>query len=359
MEKKIKNFIKKYILLIWIISVSLALSGFIVFANYKNNQNIAKKVVTTQNDTDIRFSSNYLEESVGVENNTTKYRNTVSLLNSALTPINVDIRNFGKNNSTLFYPTDINYTLEAILTDSSGNALSEVQALAILGSDVVTISITGQTDVELSSTSRSCTYSRTLLHGTTAAIDEFKLYFPSTTSNICVKLIATPNSIHKDLHTIGAVFSVSNKSAEQGNGWIDRFNDPTDKSPDAYDLFNYIITGYGEANSATIKWDPAVFNLENIGFSSRISSFNPVTDDTTPDGWSSCKKGTISIGQNNETRYSFQVFKGTSFTSIVDGLEAEWATNYAEMSASSPNYISKNDYLWQRIKEYIIFDDGI
>ena len=357
MEKKIKNFIKKYILLIWIIAVSLALTGFIVFANYKNNQNIAKKVVTTQTETDIRFSSNYLEESVGVENNITKYRNSVSLLNSAQTPINVDIRNFGKNNSTLFYPTDINYTLFVVLTDSSGNELSEADAYGILGSnDVVTISITGLQDVKLSYNDRSYAYSRILLHGTTAAIDEFKLYFPSTTSNICVKLIATPDSIHKDLHTIGAVFSVSNKSAEQGNGWTGQFNDPTNKSPAAYDLFNYIIIGYGEADSATIKWDPTVFNLENIGFSSGISGFNPVTD-TIPTGssWSSCNKATISIGSNYETRYSFQIFKGTSFDSIISTLTTEWESYIAE----NPEGKSLNIYLWEHSSEYLIFDDGI
>ena len=357
MENKIKKFLKKYILLIWIIAVSLALTGFIVVANYKNNQNVAKKVISTQSEVDIRFSSNYLEESVGVDsnnNNTPKYRNSVSLLNSAETPINIDIRNYGKSNSTLFYPTDINYTLEAVLTDSSGKALSESEVSAIMGNNTVKISITGSNDVLLSSSNRSHTYSRTLHHGSTASIDEFKMYFPSTNTKTCVKLIATPDSIHKDLNTIGAVFSVSDKSSVQGDGWTGRFNDPTNKSPEDYDLFNYIITGYGETNSATIKWDPAVFSLENIGFNSEISVSGTQTGISDPDGWS---KMTVSIGAKNQ--YSFQIFKGAGFDTMITTLTTSWNNAMAGKSAGDEGWISLNDYLWNHISDYIIFDDNI
>lgn len=358
MEKKIKNFLKKYIILIWIIAVSLALTGFIVFANYKNNQNVAKKVIATQTETDIRFSSNYLEESVGVDSTTNpptpKYRNVVSLLNNSSVPISVDIRNYGKNNSTLFYPTDISYTLYAVLTDSSGNELSVSQVSAIMGSDEVTIKITGLSDIKLSSTNLSHTYNRTLTHSAAAAIDEFQLLFPSTTTNICVKLIATPNSMHKDLRTIGAVFSVSDKSAAQGNGWTGKFNDPTDKSPANYDLFNYIITGYGETDSATIKWDPTVFSLENIGFNSGISVSGTQSNIGSPSGWNEM---TISIGTKNQ--YSFQIHKGSSFNTTISTLTDEWFTEYSGISENAPNYKSLEVYLWEHINEYLIFDDGI
>jgi hypothetical protein len=295
---------------------------------------------------------------VGVDSNSTpKYRNSVSLLNSAQTPINIDIRNYGKNNSTLFYPTDINYTLEAVLTDSSGKALSESEASAIIGNNAVRITITGSNDVLLSASNRSHTYNnRTLTHGSTASIDEFKMYFPSTSTKICVKLVATPDSAHKDLHTIGAVFSVSDKSGVQGDGWTGRFNDPTNKSPDNYDLFNYIITGYGTTNSATIKWNPAVFSLDNIGFNSGITVSSTRTGISEPNGWSEM---TLSIGANGKNQYSFQIFKGTGFDTMITTLTASWTTDMVGKSEGDDGWISCNDYLWNHMSDYIIFDDNI
>ena len=97
MDKKIKSFIKRHFVVMWIVIVCLTLSYMVVMAAYPTKQNKAKKVVSLQSQSEIQFSSNYLEETV-------LYKTVV--INDG-DPITVDIRNFSKNNSTKWYLSDI------------------------------------------------------------------------------------------------------------------------------------------------------------------------------------------------------------------------------------------------------------
>ena len=348
MESRVKSFLKNYIIIIWIIILTFALSTIVVLATYKNSSNVAKKVVATQAETDYRFSSNYLEEALDSSNpNDPKYKN-YSVMISDGEAINVDIRNYGKTNSTLLYPTEINFNLTAVLTDSSGNELSAEKAAELLGSDTIFISLNNTTIMSLNASNRSSTLAQTVARGIAATINSYKVLFPNATTKAYVKIVAAPSDAHKDLRTIGAVFSVSDKSNIQGNGWKGGFNDSTQTSPENYDAFNYSLTGYVSSSTATIKWNPDVLNID----ASRFNFYTGVTPSVTntniaePSGWSQI---TFSLNES-AGRYSFQIFKGAGFSTAIANLTSNW---------NEDSETSKEEYLWEHMDDYIIFDDGI
>lgn len=338
MDKKIRAFIKRYIIMIWIVMVSLTLSYMVAMAAYPTRQNKAKKVVSLQSQSEIQFSSNYLEESV-------LYKTIVINDND---PVTVDIRNFSKNNSTKWYLSDISYTLSAALTDSSGAVITNN---SLIGDGVVrvyrvsTITVDDEEQevetlvFELSSGTPSDSIAQTLEYSSAeSTVKSYKVYFPSASSKVCLKLTAAPFNTHTDLRTIGAILAVSDKSSIQSDGWTGSFNDPTTKSPSDYDAFNYIITGHGDSNSATIKWNSNVVTLNKMYFTNTFNQDITSADDLG-DGW---KQLTISISDDsNNGQYSFQVFKaGNGFDTFIAGL-------------------SEGQDVWTELKKCIVFDDGI
>ena len=360
MEKKIKDFLKKYIVLIWIITAALALSAIVAMAAYKNRSNVSKKVIATQAETDFRFSSNYLEETVDDSDpNDLKYKNYSDMISEG-EAINVDIRNYGRVNSTLLYPTDIDFTLSATLTDSSGTVITQAKASELLGSSVVTVQLGNTTIITLSASNRSVSLSQVVERSQTsvATINEYKIYFPSADSKVCVKLIAKPAASYRDLRTIGAVFTVSNKSSVQGSGWTGSFNDPVSRSPVDYDAFNYVITGYGASSSATIEWNPAVIRIDTSRFSfyTGITPLSPV-DSSEHSGW---KKITFSLNAD-AGMYAFQIFKASTFSTSINAasMHTQWETAMDGKSQGDPGWISENEYIWNELESNIIFDDGI
>ena len=310
MDKKIKSFIKRHFIMIWIVIVCLTLSYMVVMAAYPTKQNKAKKVVSLQSQSEIQFSSNYLEEAV-------LYK-TVVINNDD--PITVDIRNFSKNNSTKWYLSDISYTLLAELTDSSGTPIT---GNSLIGNgDVVIKSVSAdETETELfrlNSSHPNDNVAQTLRHSSSqSTVQSYKVYFPSASSKI---------------------LAVSDKSSIQSDGWTGDFNDPTTKTPAEYDEFNYIITGHGDSTKATIKWKSNVVTLNKMYFS---NTFNKDIASATDlgDNW---KQLTISISDDsNNGQYSFQVFKaGSGFDTFIANL-------------------SEEQDAWAELKKCIVFDDGI
>ncbi len=339
MDKKIKEFIKRHFIVMWIVIVCLTLSYMVVMAAYPTKQNKAKKVVSLQSQSEIQFSSNYLEESV-------LYKTIVINEND---PITVDIRNFSKNNSTKWYLSDISYTLSADLTDSSGAVINNN---SLIGDGVVRVYTVSTITVddeeqevetllfELSSSTPSDSIAQTLEHSSAeSTVKSYKVYFPSASSKVCLKLTAAPASTHNDLRTIGAILAVSDKSSIQSDGWTGDFNDPTTgKFPSDYDAFNYIITGHGDSNSATIKWNSNVVTLNKMYFSNTFNK-DIVSATDLGSGW---KQLTISISDDsNNGQYSFQVFKaGSGFKSFMENL-------------------SEDQDPWTELKKCVVFDDGI
>lgn len=357
MDRKLRRLIKKHIVTIWIVVAALALSFIVVMAVYPTKQNKAKKVIALQSDNEMQFSSNYLDEDE-------LYRTII--INDG-DPINVDIRNYSKSNATRFYSSSINYRLDAVLTDASGRTLDDTDVVELLGNDEVTIykvvtttenDITTTNDVKLftlTKTKKSDYNDSQKLEGnaTTKAVQTYKIYFPSASSKVCVKLVATPDgNVHKDLREISAIFAVSDKSNIQGEGWTGEFNDPESKGPSDYDAFNYTITGHGDSKTATIQWNSNVVSLNKGYF---LSDFNNTDLSTATDipgktGW---KKITIPLdSDHNNGRYSFQVFKASGFNSFIISAKDD-------EDPTADDWTSEEEYLWDKLNDCIIFDDGI
>lgn len=331
MANKIKRIFKRHILLIWVAFVCLALSYMVVMAAYPTKQNRAKKVVSLQSQSEIQFSSNYLEESV-------LYKTVVINDNDAIT---VDIRNYSKNNSTKWYLSDISYTLSAELTDSSGTLITD--DLLIGDGEVIIVSVDSENNetelFRLNSSAPSDNVAQTLMHSSSnTTIQSYRVYFPSASSKVCLKMTAAPASTHTDLKTISAILAVADKSSIQSDGWTGTFNDPTNKSPAVYDAFNYVISGHGDSNTATIEWDSSVVTLNKMYF---LNTFNKDITTATDLG-NNRKQLTISISDdNNNGQYAFQVFKaGDGFDDFINNLNAEQDA-------------------WAELQKIIVFDDGI
>lgn len=335
MDKKIRAFIRRYFLVIWITAVCLTLSYMVVMAAYPTRQNKAKKVVSLQAQSEIQFSSNYLEESI-------LYKTAV--INDG-DPITVDIRNFSKNNSTKWYLSDISFTLSAELTDSSGSSITNDSLIGNGAVRVYSVTVDAQEQetetllFELTGAAPSDSAVQTLVHSASkSTVQSYRIYFPSTSTKVCLKLNATPANTHSDLRMIGAVLAVSDKSSIQSDGWTGSFNDPISKSPAEYDAFNYIITGHGDSSAATIKWNSNVIALNKMYFS---NTFNKAVSSAADlgDGW---KQLTFSISDDsNNGQYAFQVFKsGAGFDTFISGLSDEQDE-------------------WAELESCIVFDDGI
>ena len=332
MQKKIKQIIKKHIIAIWITVTAIALTTIGVLASYTNQQNIAKNVVATASNAEMRFSSNYLEES-------TPFKTIVINPGDS---IKVEIRNYGRE-STIPYSSDIHYTLTAKLVNSSGVLLSESQVQELMNDDedviINSVTITEEEGVETETESElfrldhstiSDDSNETLSGGTSADIDHFNIYFPSPSSKIYVMLVATPDDSYKDLNEISAIFAVSDKSSIQNSGWVGQFNDSTATSVSGYDAFNYVITGSGNSTTATIKWDSSVISINQLYLNSKMSA-GSVTDVSGRTGW---KQVTVVLNTTASSgRYSFQVFKTASFSTRITS--------------------------WDALKTCIEFDDGI
>ena len=328
MPKYIIKFFKKHFIAIWIAAAALTLVTLGALATYTNQSNKAKKVVATVAKTEMQFSSNYLDT-------TNPFRTIVINDGDA---ISVDVRNYS-GNSTTWYKSDINYTFTAELTKTDGSSLSESEAAELLGDGGSVIIKTADDEgtesptplCTLTATNRSSgDISRCLTFNSSATTsDHFKVYFSSPSSKVCVKITATPNVSYKDLELISAILAVSDKSSVQNNGWTGEFTDPmTNKTPSDYDAYNYAITGNGNSDSATLRWDSSKISI-NSQYIRDTLHVTTISDIPGRTGW---KEITFSLDSTTSSgRYSFQVFK-------VNG----------QIPAT-----------WNALKGYIEFDDGI
>lgn len=320
-------------------------------ALYPTKQNKAKKVVSLQSQSEIQFSSNYLEE-------TLLYKTVV--INDG-DPITIDIRNFSKNNSTKWYLSDISFTLNAELTDSSGTPIT---GNSLIGNgDVIIKSVSAnETETELfrlNSSHPNDNVAQTLLHSSSqSTVQSYKVYFPSASSKVCLKLTASPASTHTDLRTISAILAVSDKSSIQSDGWTGTINDSTNKSPADYDAFNYVIAGHGDSNAATIKWDSNVITLNKMYFSEKFSKDTSSAESLTGTTWKQLTAISISDDSNNG-QYAFQVFKASGFDTFITDKRAAWSSAMDGKTPADNDYVPEDQYLWNELQKCIEFDDGI
>lgn len=360
MAGKIKKYFKQHVLMIWIVVAFLSLSVMFVMAAYPTLQNKAKKVIAVQSNTEIQFSSNYLDKDV-------VYKTVVI---NDVEGIPVDVRNYSKSNSTRWYDSDIKYTIRATLTDSDGNIINDD---SIIGDDnvlikrvtasettILTLNKTTKSDITSNAYDVEGNNAQILIRNSSGiTVNNYMVYFPSASSKVCVKLEAIPDSSHRDLYSIGVILAASDKSSIQGDGWSGSFNDPDNVSPSAYDAFNYAITGHGDSTTATIQWNSNVISLNKAYFKSDFNNADPTTatDVASKPGW---KTLTIPLVTNHDNgRYSFQVFKTSGFNTFISEQRAAYAEEMNGKTEGDDGWVSEETYLWNKLNSCIIFDDGI
>ena len=332
-SESVKKFIRNNGLRLWIIIVIMILGSMVAYAAYENEQNKTKKVIATSSDTEMRFSSNYLEEG------TTKLKTTIK--NASDPTITVYIRNYSKNNPTIWYTSDINYTLDFELSDTSGitsdNSNYQTRINSLLGtSEAVTITGNGST-VKLNRSTKTYQLTNQPLTYNRAASDQKKyvVTFPSVTSKICVRITATPTPEKKylDLKPISVILTIADKDNLQVNGWEGKFNDAqTNKTPSDYDAYNYCLTGHGSSTNAVFKWDSSRLEVNNQYFQSKFD-VDITSADEAPEEGANWKKVTIEVDSSKSNgRYDFQLFKANSTVSFST---------------------------WNALEDCVKFDDGI
>ena len=299
-SEKTKRFIKKNGLKLWIVVSIVAISGMLAFAAYTNQQNKAKKVIATSANNQMRFSSNYLDEG------TTKVKTVVKTSTDLTVP--VSIRNFSRTNPTMWYSSDINYTVRFELTDTTGTHDSSVID-ALIGSDAVTVSY-NNVPVTLDASNHSCSYSKTLAFQTdSSTVHSYDVVFPSVDTDICVRITATPTpmSAYPDLASISVILAISDASSVQTKKWDGSFSEKSSTiAPTVYDAYNYSLVGSGDSQNATFSWKPDKLEVNRQYFLKHFG-VNVITEAVDEDGWRTVTIPLDTVASDG--RYDFQLFK--------------------------------------------------
>ncbi len=327
MSKNIIKFMKKQWLAVWLIVVVLGFASLVAYAEYTSQNSYMGRVVVSKDGTGMLFSSNLLKTLTEVEGEMKSSYQPVYKAPKANGTYDVDVLlwNYNEQDETNRYDRNINYRVEAVLTDSSGNALSA----ADLGSQTITI-VSNQTDVTmivLSKTHLSDTISpQTLVHSDSSSTENsYTVKFSSgwdleNDIDICVELRAVPtvddsNNAYSDLSTLGRIIGIRQSRITGTNGWKASLNEKTESnSPTGFDAYNLVFTGSGSA-TITVSWDVSKIAVNKNFYAPTNNVFGfvsgEVVDGGTTDGWHTVtiNADTGSTIQSNRNRYSLQLYK--------------------------------------------------
>lgn len=242
MKDKIKKWMKRY----WALAcmaigvILLAISGS--FAAY-TSFNSVKRVVSTGKRSDTMFGSNYLTL---VDCNLSEAQYTTKRISPAENNGNytfiLQVCNYVYGNESTYNPKSITYTLTAQVKAMDGGALPE--------------NVTGITikNTRLDPNGHYTLSGQTLSTGA-ARTHEYTFSIPADLKDkVKIQIDATPDDASKaavnDQKLAGVIAFSSLKPTEN---WTGHFLDDHSVDPDAYDAFNYEISGNGEG-TVILSW---------------------------------------------------------------------------------------------------------
>ncbi len=264
MKKKIFKFIKKQWLLVWTLIVSAAMFAMIASAEYPGTNNYMKRVVVSDDSTDMMFSSNLL---TFIENDKIAYQPYYvrQLTDDDLaTTYDVDVYvwNYDINGTGDYYKKNISYQLNIKVVDKNGDTVTS------LGSGKTIQIVKNDSTVLKSFNSSSSSYDYTHSPNETLATgarsqNKYTIKFSKNwdlenDSNTRVQITATPTSEFTDLKTLAAAIGLKEERAADVAGWKYYINEQRLNSaaaPSAYDAYNLVLTGTG-SSTIVIEWDP-------------------------------------------------------------------------------------------------------
>lgn len=342
---KVKTFIKKYYIPIWIVLAFVILSTSTITYAIFTRDNKAKRVIATLPGTGNQFSSNYLTND---SEDIYKYAYFGSGGNSL--SAYVTICNYAQGGNKPF-EKNIPYTIDISLIDENGDT---VDPSSWIGENAKSIIIyrTAQgssTETEVhrfdsthtSGTTLPATEAYVLERGDTST-DSYRIVFNNFDieaddySPVYVNMVATPqiNNV-TGIDTLYGAITVSKRGTGEVTGWDGDFNDDkTNKTAADYDDFNYVISGTGSGWFA-FAWDSSYLEMNKIFYDeiiavsgSNATQYGIVTnsDVTITDngktllsltaanhnGW---KYVVFHVDSSVNDRYSFQLYKKENKTS--------------------------------------------
>lgn len=322
MKEKIISFLKKQWLLVWLFTVSVALFGVIVYAEYPGVNNYIKRVVTSDDSADMMFSSNLLNLT---ENNKVSYQPIyVKQLteNDVAEYYDVDVYvwNYDINGSGDYYKKQITYDLEISIVDAQGNntTLESGKVVRIMKNDANTYLATfsGSSTTYVSSTPE-------ILNTNGRNQNKYTIRFSKNWSlskdvNKRVMIKAIPTSEFTDLKTLVAAIGLREESSSESTGWKYYINEKRISSTatlDDYDAYNLVLSGTG-SEQIIIEWNTNKVKL-NKDFYESNGAFSFASGEVTyhqgggENGWDQLiiEADSYSAAKEYRNRYDIQIYK--------------------------------------------------
>lgn len=325
MKTRIMSFIKKQWIFLWILFVSLGLVALVVSAEYPGKNNYMKRVVMSDESSDMMFSSNLLTL---VENDKIAYRPYfVRQLENTTDTYDVDVFvwNYDIDGNGDFYSKEISYDLEIKVVDEHGNTVSSLgtdKSIHVFknGSNtpLITFSDTGSVytyNSPAQTPEKLATGERTQNTYTVKFSGNWDLR-NDTGKRVMIK--ATPGAAFTDLKTLAASIGLKEERSTASTGWKYYINEQRldgNATPTAYDAYNLVLTGTG-SQTIVIEWDPNKVDL-NRYFSETNGAFPfasgevVFTDRGGTNEWNRLvvNADSYSSAKSYRNRYDIQVYK--------------------------------------------------
>lgn len=311
--KKIRKFIRKQWILIWLVSASVALVTVVSLAAYKDASNRIKRVFVTSKQVDSLFTSNYL---IGEAN-----FNSVSFNELDTKSFGVYIRNYDPSSGEV-HDGPITYSISAELAHKSTalyNATSDAVALQAWSSGNMSIEVSDGTNTILLSgdTITGNIPSVTLPDSDPVTgegsgkrnVHQWNVTFTNIAldSDYCVKITATPSD---GSGAITSTLGIGSFPDSQHDGWTCSISDDKTKAITNYDAFNYVIAGSG-GTKLRFHYDASKLGINPIfcTYNTEATLSNSYLGSTT-EGRTDWKTLEITVGSVN--RYDLQMYKVNS-----------------------------------------------
>lgn len=213
------------------------------YAAYTTHDSVKRVVSTQANQTELRFSSNYLSPCSSTTGSDGYAQRIISVGSSAEVSFGVTVCNYPQDDLSQVNEASITYTLSASLVDQNG----------------ASISVDG---VTVNGTALSRSFNDTLPGGQ-ATQHLYVVRIPasaiSALSNAYLQLVAAPTdgTATGGMQLAGRLKIVP--SAGQAAGWTGRFTDSL-SDPTQLDAFNYEISGSAQG-TVTLTWDSTKVTL--------------------------------------------------------------------------------------------------
>ena len=274
-SSKPKTFFKRYGIIVWICAAILILGSVGVIAAY-TNQSTVKRVISTQKDSGIAFSSNYLlatERGNNADDYSLKIWTTIKDPEGSdtLETLYAIVCNYPQSDPSQVNTDNITYTFSAYLVDKSGNAIKNGVALTdklTLDSSDFGIAFGGITYSFVDNDKIGGAYAELPAQTMTAAKNGVTHSYVVTfdikyMDYVDMVVVAEPDASSYNAtgeYKLARRFSFGEASANQPK-WEGEFTDDYNaRTPGEYDGFNYKISGSGEGRF-TLSWNTAYVEI--------------------------------------------------------------------------------------------------